>query len=128
MTVFVVILPIVSSHFSFLIEKVTFFTLHYSAFVDKTVASLMEMIGLSQFLYQAVISVLLDRFVSDEYTFSPIYADVRFHLLMAFHEKNIIDICNVDPFYHFAWCLSACFKSMEIDSVYDFLLLLFLYT
>ena len=79
----------------------------------EVVQKLTNMVGRSVKLYDMVLQFLRTLFLRTRNVY---YCTLRAELLMALHDFEVHEICNVDPCHKFTWCLDACIREKYVDS------------
>jgi len=80
---------------------------------NKPLQALLNCIGKSTKLYNLVIHFL--RLLYANSKMNGMYCALRFDLLMALHDANVVEIVDIERCYKFAWCLDACIRDRKVD-------------
>ncbi|RKP24933.1 cofactor of BRCA1 [Syncephalis pseudoplumigaleata] len=77
-----------------------------------TVKKLTRLIGCNLQLYNVCLGLLRSLFIQDG---QPMPCMLRFDLLMAMHDGDVREICDVDPCHKLVWSLDACIRTQQLD-------------
>lgn len=80
---------------------------------NEVVQQLLKMVGKNVKLYDMVLQFLRTLFLR---TRNVHYCTLRAEILMALHDLDVHDICQLDPCHKFTWCLDACIRERFVDS------------
>ncbi|XP_074655187.1 negative elongation factor B-like [Tubulanus polymorphus] len=77
------------------------------------VQKLVTMVGKNTRIYEMLLICLKNLYLRSR---NHHYCTLRTEVLMALHDLEIHEVCNVDPCHKFAWCLDACIREKYVDS------------
>ncbi|CAH1787231.1 unnamed protein product [Owenia fusiformis] len=78
----------------------------------EVIRKLVHMVGRNVKLYDMVLQFLRTLYLR---TRNIHYCTLRAEILMALHDGEVTEICNIDPCRKFTWCLDACIRERFVD-------------